>query len=273
MNEYIPITYHIFITIILGVIGGITEFFPISSTCHIIILSKFFKFEINEIKILNSFIQFGTSLSILLYFKNTFSKLFYSCFIKKRKFTYKNNLSYSHILISTIPIIFMEIFVSKYIKFPFNSKNITFPIILGSILLTLSEIFKKKTKYKSKNISLLQSFIIGCFQCLALWPGFSRSCSTISIGILIGINQGKSTYFSYIISVPIFFGAMILDICKNIEIISLHTIPLLFISFLSSFITSSIFMQKYFKIISVCSFIPFIIYRLLLSFIIYLCIY
>ncbi|XBC39290.1 MAG: undecaprenyl-diphosphate phosphatase [Buchnera aphidicola (Nurudea shiraii)] len=262
---YTTTIYHIFITIFLGIIGGILEFFPISSTSHIIIFSKFFKIEVHEVKMLNSFIQFGTSLSILLYFKNTFIELFYSFFKKNDNYNSRSNLSYLHVVISTIPIVLIELFLHKHIQQLFNLKNIFFPLIFGSTLLILSEIFKKNTKNKNKNISLLQSCVIGCFQCLALWPGVSRSCSTISIGILIGLSQLQATYFSFIISVPISFGAIILDLYNNLQIITLHNITFFLIGWLSSFITSAIFIKKCLKKISVCSFIPFIIYRISLS--------
>lgn len=262
--------YYIFVTTILGIIEGITEFFPISSTCHVMIFSKIFKIETNEAKILNLFMQLGTSLSILLYFKNTFITLFYSLLKTKKKYTCNDHLSYHHILLSIFPIALLGLYSHKYMKFIFNPKNILLSIICGSILLMLSEILKTKIKHKNVNINLIKSFTIGCFQCLALFPGFSRSCSTISVGILIGLNQRVATYFSFIISVPIFFGAMILNIIYDIPTISHCNIYLLIIGFLSAFITSKLCIRKCLKIISTGSFIPFIIYRLILSIIIYL---
>ncbi|XBC37723.1 MAG: undecaprenyl-diphosphate phosphatase [Buchnera aphidicola (Meitanaphis microgallis)] len=273
MHICTPNIYHILTTIILGIIEGITEFFPISSTSHIIIFSKIFQIKKNEIDILNTFMQCGTSLSILLYFRSTFIQLFYSLCRVKTKSACDNDLSCIYIFLGTFPIALLVLFFNKYIKSLFTPNNILLSLIFGSILLTLSEIFKKKIKYRNKNINLFRSFIIGCFQCLALWPGFSRSCSTISIGVLMGLSQYKATYFSFIISVPIFFGAIALDIVNNIQILSRCDILIFIIGFLSSFITSSLYINLLFKIISTCSFVPFIIYRLILSCIIYLFFY
>ncbi|XBC41836.1 MAG: undecaprenyl-diphosphate phosphatase [Buchnera aphidicola (Kaburagia rhusicola rhusicola)] len=260
-------------TIILGIIEGITEFFPISSTCHIMIFAKIFRIEANEAKTLNLFMQLGTSLSILLYFKNTFITLFYSLLKTEKKYTCNNHLSYHHILLSIFPIALLGLYFHKYMKFIFNPQNILLSIICGSILLMLSEILKTRIQYKNTNINLIKSFTIGCFQCLALLPGFSRSCSTISIGILIGLNQRAATYFSFIISVPIFFGAMILDIIYDIPTISRSNMCFLIIGFLSAFITSKLCIRKCLKIVSTGSFTPFIIYRLILSIIIYVFFY
>ncbi|XBC43373.1 MAG: undecaprenyl-diphosphate phosphatase [Buchnera aphidicola (Meitanaphis flavogallis)] len=265
--------YYIIITIILGIIEGITEFFPISSTCHIMIFSKIFKIEANEAKTLNLFMQLGTSLSILLHFKNTFITLLYSLLKIKKKYTYNNHLSYYHILLSIFPIALLGLYSHKYMQFIFNPKNILLSIICGSTLLMLSEILKTRIKNKNTHINLIKSFTIGCFQCLALFPGFSRSCSTISIGILIGLNQRVATYFSFIISVPIFFGAMILDIIHDVSTISHCNMCLLIIGFLSAFITSKLCIRKCLKIVSTGSFIPFIIYRFMLSIIIYVFFY
>ncbi|XBC38241.1 MAG: undecaprenyl-diphosphate phosphatase [Buchnera aphidicola (Floraphis choui)] len=273
MNTHILNIYHILIVIILGTIEGITEFFPISSTSHTIILSDIFQIDKNEAKFLNIFMQFGASLSILLYFKNTFIKLFDSIFKTHKKCINNYNLSCYHVFLGIFPTILLGSYYYKYIQSLFNPKSILLSLIFGSILLTLSEIFKKKIKYKNENINLFKSLTIGCFQCLALWPGFSRSCSTISIGVLIGLNQRTATHFSFIISVPIFFGATILDIINNIHTIQLHNLFILSVGFLSSFITSRICINKFLKIINVCSFTPFIIYRLILSIIIYLCFY
>ncbi|QCI23100.1 undecaprenyl-diphosphate phosphatase [Buchnera aphidicola] len=273
MNAYTLDICHILIVIILGIIEGITEFFPISSTSHIIIFSNIFQIEINETLMLNTFMQCGTSLSILLYFKDTFITLLYSILHVKRQSENTCNLSCNNILISIFPIALLGLYFHKYMKHLFNPTSILLSLILGSILLMLSEIFKKIKTHQNKNINLYRSFTIGCFQCLALLPGFSRSCSTISIGILIGLNQSVATHFSFIISVPIFLGATLLDIINNIHTMSIYNMFVLLIGFLSSFITSSFCIKKCFKIINVCSFVSFIIYRLVLSLIIYLFFY
>ncbi|XBC44425.1 MAG: undecaprenyl-diphosphate phosphatase [Buchnera aphidicola (Schlechtendalia peitan)] len=273
MSIYNFETYNILLIIFLGFIEGITEFFPISSTSHIIVFAKLLQIKQNEIKILNIFIQFGTSLSILIYFRYTFIKLFFSILKIKNQYTHNNNFSYYHICLSILPISFIGLYFNKYLETLLNFKNMCLSLVCGSILLTLAEIYKKKCIYTRKNINLLQSFTIGCFQCLALYPGFSRSCSTIAVSILLGINQHVASRFSFIISVPIFFGKTIFDIFINYKNIPLHSLPILLIGSLSAFLISSIFIKRFLKIISTCSFIPFIFYRYMLCLIIYIVLY
>ncbi|XBC40306.1 MAG: undecaprenyl-diphosphate phosphatase [Buchnera aphidicola (Nurudea ibofushi)] len=270
MNLFTLNIQKILITIVLGIIEGITEFFPISSTSHIILCSKIFKIAQNESNILNTFMQFGTSLSIFLYFKSTFVKMLFSIINIKQKNIINDKFSQYHVFFGILPASIIGLCFHKYIKILFSYKNICLSLIFGSALLTASEIFKRTTKYKNKNINIFKSFIIGLFQCLAVLPGFSRSCSTISIGILIGLNQRIASQFSFIISIPIFFGETIFDVINSYQTITLHNTPIFLIGFFSAFLTSKICVKKFFKIIETCSFIPFIIYRLALSLMIYL---
>lgn len=253
---------------LVGIIEGITEFFPISSSSHIIIITKLFNISDEKSKIFNIIAQSGTALSILLYFKKEFLKLFLSLFQLNKTYHLQNKINKYHIIVSSIPISLIGLNLHDKIQNLFSPKNIIYPLICGSMLLLLVEILKKRIKYNN-NINLTKALIIGFFQCLALFPGFSRSCSTISGGILLGFKQSKSVKFSFLLSVPIIFGALIVNIIKNIEYIHKSDAPLLLLTFIVSFVTSQITIKKCLIIISNCSFIPFIIYRLILSMLIY----
>ncbi|WP_187145694.1 undecaprenyl-diphosphate phosphatase [Buchnera aphidicola] len=261
-------TTNIFNAIILGIVEGITEFFPISSSGHLLIFTNILEMKNNEIKILNTIIQTGAALSILLHFKEKFVIFLEQIFICKQ-ITKKNDLIYHHIILGNIPIIFIGLCIYQYIKYLSNFYSIIYALIFGTILLILTEISKTKIS-SNKNIETPQILIIGIFQCLALWPGFSRSCATISAGILSGLKQSKSVEFSFILSVPIFFGASVLDVINNFYDISINNIPMLFSGFLSAFITSNIVIKRCLNTMKNCSLIPFIIYRSILSIIIYL---
>ncbi|XBC39794.1 MAG: undecaprenyl-diphosphate phosphatase [Buchnera aphidicola (Chaetogeoica yunlongensis)] len=250
---------------ILGVIEGVSEFFPVSSSGHIIIFSNFFKIPNHNIQILNTIIQTGASLSILLHFKKKFIEMLLQITNKTKNIN--NNLSYYHIILGNTPIIILGLIIHKYIIYTFNHTSIIYALTCGTILLLITEIIKPKLHLKKK-ICILKTLIIGLFQCLALWPGFSRSCATISGGILSGLKQSTAIKFSFMLSVPIFFGACCINIIENISYISINNIQELIIGFLSAFITSNITIKKSLNIIKSCSFMPFIIYRTILSIII-----
>ncbi|QCI17480.1 undecaprenyl-diphosphate phosphatase [Buchnera aphidicola (Acyrthosiphon lactucae)] len=259
--------YQVITSIIIGIIEGITEFLPISSTGHIIIASHWLKIENNNTKILEMFIEFGSALSILYFFhKKILNLIKFNINIKNKK---TKNV---HILISILPTIFFGLIFYKKIKLLFNIYNVMYALILGGFFLLISEIFKpKKYKINSINdITLFQSTIIGFFQILCLYPGFSRSGATIATAILLGIKRSVAIEFSFIISIPLIMGASFFDIINNISNIRISDLPIFFMGFIISFIVSLLCIKKLLEIINKTSLIFFGIYRFIMAGLIYL---
>ncbi|QCI23632.1 undecaprenyl-diphosphate phosphatase [Buchnera aphidicola (Macrosiphoniella sanborni)] len=258
--------YQIITSIIIGIIEGITEFLPISSTGHMIIASYYLNLNIenNNIKILEILTQLGSSLSILYFFRKKILKIIKSNILKKKI----NNI---HILCAIAPTIFLGLMFYKKIKKLFNIQNVIIGLISGGLLLFFSEIFKpKKYKiYNIYNISILQSTIIGIFQILSLYPGFSRSGVTIATAILLGIKKSVAIEFSFIISVPLLIGVSFFDLSKHLTNIKILDIPIFFIGFTISFLVSLIFVRILLKILNNTSLIFFGIYRFTISGLIY----
>jgi len=257
--------YKIITSIIIGTIEGITEFLPISSTGHMIIAAHLLKIEnYNNTKILEIFIQFGSALSILYFFRKKILKIItFNMHNKKTK-----NI---HILVSVLPTIFFGLIFYKKIKLLFNTQNIIYSLILGGIFLIISEIFKPK-KYKINsinNINLFQSIIIGLFQAFCLYPGFSRSGATIATGILLGIKRSVAIEFSFIISIPLLMGASLYEFINNINNIKMSDFPIFFIGLIVSFIISLSCIKKLLNIVNKTSLIFFGIYRFIIAGLIY----
>lgn len=257
---------NIIFSIVIGIIEGITEFLPISSTGHIIIASHWLKIESNSTKILSMFMQFGSALAIFYFFYKKILKIL----IFKNQFE-KRNTKILHILISILPTTFLGLMFYKKIKLLFNIDNVMYALILGGIFLIISEIFKPKkyTISHISNINLFQSIIIGLFQIFSLYPGVSRSGITIAIGILLGIKRSVAIEFSFIISIPLLMGASFFDVIKNINTIKIIDLPIFFLGFIISFLVSILSIKKLLRIINKTSMIFFGIYRFILASLIY----
>ncbi|QIQ41680.1 MAG: undecaprenyl-diphosphate phosphatase [Buchnera aphidicola (Microlophium carnosum)] len=258
--------HQVIASIIIGTIEGITEFLPISSTGHMIIASHWLRIENNNTKILEIFIQLGSSLSILYFFHKKILKI-----INFNTNLQNKNTKNIHVLIAILPTIFFGLIFYKNIKLLFNTHNVMYALILGGFFLLISEVFKPK-KYKTydiNDISLFQSAIIGFCQILCLYPGFSRSGATIAAGILLGIKRSVAIEFSFIVSIPLIMGASCFDFINNFSNIKISDLPIFFMGFVISFIISIISINKLLKLINKTSLIFFGIYRFVIAGLIY----
>ena len=110
-----------------------------------------------------------------------------------------------------------------------------------------------------------QAFMIGCFQCLALWPGFSRSGATISGGMLMGVSRYAASEFSFLLAVPMMMGATALDLYKSWSFLSASDIPMFAVGFVTAFIVALVAIKTFLQLIKRISFIPFAIYRFVVA--------
>lgn len=253
--------YAIMISVIIGIIEGITEFLPISSTGHIVIISHWLGVSNNNTDILKIFVQLGSSIAILIFFLHKIINI--TKFIQKTK-----NIQ---MIMALIPTVSLGFIFYNDIKLLFNPKNIMYALIFGGIFLIIVEIFKPKNpRINSINdINLLQSCIIGCFQTLCLYPGFSRSGATIGSAMLLGIKRSVAIDFSFIISIPLTIGASLLDLIKNINNININYIAYYLSGFFISFIISLLSIKKLIKILNQISLNIFGLYRFVLATLIY----
>jgi undecaprenyl-diphosphatase len=259
--------HNITTSILIAIIQGITEFFPISSTGHMIIFVHWLNIENKDTKILEIFVQLGSTLAIFLFFYKKIIKLITISVRKKNK--KKKNI---HFLISIFPTIFLGLIFYHKIKLLFNPVNVMYALILGGFFLIFSEIFKPKTpKTNSINdINLIQSLIIGIFQTFCLYPGFSRSGATIATGLVLGLKRSVAINYSFIISIPLTMGASVLDLIKNINNINMLNILSLFNGFTISFLVSLVCIKKLINVLNKLPLTFFGIYRFLIAGLIYI---
>ena len=186
--------------IILSIIEGITEFLPISSTGHMVIASSIMGIDKDTfVKLFEIVIQLGAILAVVvLYFKRFFRSL---------NFYYK-------LVIGVIPAVILGVLLKKYIDQLLESPLVIGIALLvgGVILLFVDEWFNKPTVTEEKDINYFTAFKIGCFQCLAMIPGVSRSASSIVGGMSQKLNRTAAAEFSFFLAVPTMFGATLKDL-------------------------------------------------------------
>ena len=213
--------------LILGLIQGLTEFLPVSSSGHLVIAQNLFK--LNEPPVVfDILLHLATSLAVIIVIFNTLKNIN----LKKIKL----------ILIASLPAGVLGIFLNQEIEILFSSvKLVGFSLIItGLILFSTKKIDQKKSLLNSKN-----SLLIGLAQALAIIPGISRSGSTITAGLHQGLTPKDAFNFSFLISLPAIFGAQLLQLNKLGNLPSTQ-LPTLTIGFLAAFI-SGLFALKLLK--------------------------
>ena len=242
--------------IILSIVQGITEFLPISSSAHLILISKYFNFS-NENLTLNVSLHLGSLLAIILYFRN---ELF--DFINNKKLFFK-------ILLSSIPVIVFGFCLIKLnlIDHLRNYKVIGWSTVIFGLVLYFSDRVKIK-KTINHDFKFSTALYIGIFQILSLIPGVSRSGITISGARFFNFDRIDSAKISFLLSIPTLSAASLFNIQKliiekNFSISLLNLLGVL-LSFLFSYITIK-FLIKFLKEFSLFS---FVVYRIILGFII-----
>ncbi|QJC32902.1 undecaprenyl-diphosphate phosphatase [Enterobacteriaceae endosymbiont of Donacia semicuprea] len=251
--------------IILSIVQGLTEFLPISSSAHIFIFSKILNIiDNNNIQLFKIIIQLGSTLAISLFFWKKIIKIILNTI--KFNIFYEKKINLLHIIITTLPVVIIGIIFYYKIKTIINIQNIIYGLFFGGILLYYAEKLKpKKNIIKNiNNIKYSTTFFIGCFQSLALFPGISRFGITFSISLLLGLKRIIATEFCFIISIPVIFGANLLELYKNYSIINTNNIKIFILGFIISFITSLVIMKIFLYIINHFSLKLFTLYRLFL---------
>lgn len=266
--------------VILGLVEGLTEFAPVSSTGHMIIVDDMWlqsedflgKYVANTFKIV---IQLGSILAVLVVFKDRFIDLLGLGRLNKNKqqASNQNRLKLSQVIVGLIPAGVLGVLFEDYIdEHLFSITTVLVGLVVGAILMIIADLFGPKTPRIETvdQITYKQALSVGFIQCLSLWPGFSRSGSTISGGVLLGMSHRAAADFTFIMAVPIMAGASGLSLLKNWQYFTLDAMPFFIAGFISAFVFALISIRFFLKLINKIKLIPFAIYRILLVFVIYL---
>lgn len=258
----------IFKSIILGIIQGIAEFLPISSSAHLILIPYLFGWEESSLAF-DIALHFGTMMAVLVIFFKDWWNLFIGAIkdVKEKKKT-ANGKMFWYLIIATIPGALVGLFLDDIVENVIRNKVwiIALALAIMGVLIFLGDkwankYYKKQTEFE--DITLKQALIVGISQAFAVIPGFSRSGTTILAGRLQGISKEAITKFTFLLSVPIIAGATILkvtDLVFTKEVI---------IGILVSFATGILTIKFLLNYIKKHDFSVFAFYRVILALIVF----
>ncbi|MCO7176379.1 undecaprenyl-diphosphate phosphatase [Sporolactobacillus kofuensis] len=253
------------IAIILGAVEGLTEFAPVSSTGHLILAADLLHFTGDRAKTFEVIIQLGSIMAVVvLYWKRLWS--LFGLYRNEPK-SGPEHLNLLHIIVAGIPAIILGFLLRDFIKeYLFSPKSVLIALVVGGILMIIAERIAKKHTYSgTKELSYKQAFVIGLFQCLSLWSGFSRSGSTIAGGLIAGVERKTAAEFSFILAVPMMIGASGLDFVQSLSFLHVSDIPLFATGFITAFIVAMFAIVFFLKLLRRFTLVPFAIYRFILA--------
>ncbi|MDR2033460.1 MAG: undecaprenyl-diphosphate phosphatase [Helicobacteraceae bacterium] len=244
----------LFEALLLGIVEGLTEFLPISSTGHLILTSNLLGINLDEAhKSFVIVIQLGSILAVVaLYFKKLISD--FNLLIK--------------LAIAFFPTGLIGLLFYKQIKELFAPQTVAYALIIGGVILIAIELFyKPKTERTTsvENVTFAQAFLIGCAQCFAMIPGASRSAATIIGGLLCGLDCKSAALFSFLLAVPTMLIATGYDLYKNYGSFNQDQTINLAIGFITAFFVALIVIKGFLRFISKFNFAPFGVYRVVIG--------
>jgi len=245
--------------IILGIIEGLTEFVPVSSTGHLIIASDMLNFNNDFAKLFEVVIQLGAILAVVWLYRDKILKLILSILSDKKSYSFAVNL-----LIAFLPASIIGFFFHSAIKdYLFNPVTVSFALIFGGIAIIIIEKLNIKEKtVEALDINKKSALVVGLSQILSLIPGVSRSASTIMGGVCSGLSRKASAEFSFFLAIPIMFAATFYDLYKSSDVLNVNSVIMISIGFVSAFISALVVIKWFIKFISTHDFKLFAWYRI-----------
>ncbi|MBL0386905.1 undecaprenyl-diphosphate phosphatase [Tumebacillus sp. ITR2] len=251
------------IAVVQGIVEGLTEFLPVSSTGHLILSGQLLGFEGEKASTFEIVIQLGAILAVLILYWKRVLNLFG---LKKLEGTGSGRgkrLDLIHVLLGIVPAMGIGFLAHNFIKEKlFSPYTVVASLVVGGLFMIYAE--RRRTRVTAPTMDDLtykQAFGIGLIQILALWPGFSRSGSTIAGGLLVGASHKAAADFSFLMAIPIMVLASGYDLLKSYKYLSSSDIGFFAVGFLVSFVVAWIAVVSFLKLLERVKLTPFAIYR------------
>ena len=240
-------------SIILGAVEGVTEFLPISSTGHLIVVSSFLGLEqTNAHKTFEVAIQLGSILAVLF------------LFVKR---LLVDKMLWLKIIIAFLPTAIFGFLFYKTIKALFGVESVAIMLIIGGFIFLIVEYFRRNhddSKDKTINdLTIKQALTIGLFQSLSMVPGTSRSGATIIGGLFTGLSRKSAAEFSFLLAIPTMFVATFYDLYKNRAEMIIDDYSLLAVGFVTAFVVAYFTVKAVMNFLTTHTFIIFGVYRII----------
>jgi len=253
----------LFLSFILGLIQGLTEFLPISSSAHLLFPSSLF--GTNDLGLsFDIAVHAGSLVAVIYYFRSELTSMTVAVLTNTENVLGHRKLSYQLIL-ATLPIVFFGLLASDLVNNNRDSlENIALANIIFAALLLLAYKFSSRSK-ELIQLSVFAAIFIGFFQVFALFPGASRSGIAITAALLIGLNLKDASRFAFLLAIPTILGALVF-LLKDIILFdeSINLLPM-FIGFITSMVFAFITIKYFLAFVERIGMYPFVIYRVFLG--------
>ena len=249
--------------IMLGLVEGATEFLPISSTGHLIIVGDLIDFLDKEKRdVFEIVIQLGSILSVVWLYQHRFKTV-----VRTIASDQQSQKFVLQLFVAFLPLAVLGLLFHHQIKAAlFNPVSVAIALIVGGLIILYVEKLSLKSKIsKIEAMTVLDAFKIGCAQALALIPGVSRAGATILGGMSFGLSRQVATEFSFFLAVPVMFAASGYDLLKNRDLLTLDDAGLFAIGFIAAFISALIAIKTFIRYVAAHDFKVFAWYRIALG--------
>lgn len=249
--------------VLLGMLEAATEFLPVSSTGHLILLSHVLGFEGIGADVFKVAIQLGAILAIcVLYFTKLWGVLV--GVLRREEGALRFAMA---VLVAFFPAALLGAAFHSYIKAVlFDPVVVCVALVVGGFAILLAEKFQPKPKvFAVEEMGFMTSLKVGACQCLALVPGVSRSGATILGGLLMGLERKVATEFSFFLAIPTMFGATAYDLYKNRDALNVDDMQIIAIGFATTFVVALLVVKWAVGFIAKHGFAPFAYYRIVLG--------
>lgn len=277
--------------IILGLVQGLTEFLPISSSGHLVLTPKLLGFTDPGLAV-DAFLHLGTLFAVVIYFRSdilwlirgflySFEKPVDEKFIEKKSEMISKVQNPMHrqlkemnkklswgIIWASVPVVIIGLFFKDFFETEtIRSTNfVAYMLISGALLMLIPDLLLKGEGNIAK-LSKFKMFFVGCMQCLALFPGVSRSGSTIAAGLFVGLKRDEAARFAFLVGLPAIAGAGLLAVKDLLDTYAIEALPLdiLGLGFLVSFVSGYLAIDFLMKFLQKRSLMWFVVYRIALA--------
>ncbi|QAV69390.1 undecaprenyl-diphosphate phosphatase [Salinibacterium sp. UTAS2018] len=262
--------------IILGLVQGLTEFLPISSSAHLRIMGEFLPSASDPGATFTAITQLGTELAVILYFRKDIARILSRWFqqFQKPHGSHGEKIDKNHpdvrlgwlVIIGTLPIVLVGYFAQEYIRSTFRSLWLVATVlIVFGIILGIADYLGKRTR-ALEDMTYGHGITIGLAQMLALVPGVSRSGSTMTAGLALGYTRPAAARFGFLLAIPAVFGSGLYELVHSFgEPAQVFTYAETAVATVIAFVVGYVVIAALMRYIEKRSFLPFVIYRVVLG--------
>lgn len=254
---------NLFVAFILSIVEGLTEYLPVSSSGHLILASNLLGFVGEKADTFNVVIQLGAIMAVVvLYWER-----FWGLLQPKPYVRFAGMRGIFLLFLTCLPACILGLLLHSTIKhYLFTPTTVLMALVVGAIMMIVVE----RRKFRPTCVTLDEmtpkmALGIGCFQCLSLWPGFSRSASTIMGGMVLGARRKVAAEYSFIAAVPIMIAATGYDMLKSWHLFTAADIPFFAVGMVGAFVSALIAIKAFVALVGRVTLVPFAVYRLLLA--------